>query len=46
MTPDEFKGYDAAALGQPFDRNQSVQWRAGWRKYHDDMTRSESVRFV
>jgi len=46
MTPEELKGYNAAALGEPFDPNQSAQWRAGWRKYQDDMTRSESARFI
>ena len=41
----EFRaGYNAAALGLPFDRLKPQAWREGWDAYHADETRSETVR--
>ena len=39
-------GYDAAALGLDFDTNKNRDWRNGWLAYHNDMDRSESMKFV
>jgi hypothetical protein len=46
MTQEERRGYDEAALGKPFDSTQPAEWQQGWHKFHDDMARSESARFV
>ena len=43
-SPDFRAGYDAAALGLPFDRLKPQAWREGWDAYHADETSSETAR--
>jgi hypothetical protein len=46
MTKNERAGYDAAALCEPRDPQQSAEWLAGWDRYEADMARSETQRYV
>lgn len=46
MTQRERAGYDAAALGEAFDKTQSREWQAGWRAFHADEARSETAKWV
>jgi hypothetical protein len=47
MTPSKFtQGYNAAALGETFDAQETGDWKRGWQAFFDDETRSESVRWA
>lgn len=39
-------GYDAHSVGEPLDKAQSEAWQMGWNEWENDMTRSESVKYI
>lgn len=39
-------GYDAAALGEPYDQSRPISWEDGWQAFQNDERKSEIVKFI
>lgn len=44
--PEYRKGYNAAALCEPYDEGQTPDWREGWKAYQEAIDATETGKYI